>query len=239
MKQVLYTKIVDAKKDGKQLLAILLDPDKIDWNTSDYLVEKISTSPANLILVGGSIVISNAMLKLIDLVRSCNLSICIFPGHPSQISSNADALLLLSLISGRNPDYLIGHHVAAAKNLRNSGLEIIPTGYILIDGDSESAVKRVSETTPISQKSIDEITSTAIAGELLGNKLIYLEAGSGANRSVSPNIISTVCQNINIPLLVGGGITSAQQIADAFLAGATVVVIGTAFENDLNFFANI
>ena len=239
MKHVLYTKIVDAKKDGKKLLAILLDPDKIDWETSDHLVEKISTSPANLLLVGGSIVTSNAMSKLIDLVRNCNLPICIFPGHPSQISSNADALLLLSLISGRNPDYLIGHHVAAAKNLRNSGLEIIPTGYILIDGDSESAVKRVSETNPISQNSIDEITSTAIAGELLGNKLIYLEAGSGANKAVSPHIISNVCQNINIPLLVGGGITSGQQIADAFLAGATVVVIGTAFENDLNFFTNI
>lgn len=239
MKQIMYTQILEAQKASEKLLAILLDPDKIQWQNINQLIAKIKLSPATHIFVGGSIVLSDTMSKLIDAVRESNLPIFIFPGHPAQISPNADGLLLLSLISGRNPDYLIGHHVNAAHKVKNSGLEIIPTAYILIDGQTESAVKRVSKTVPLSQGDIEIIVSTAIAGELIGNKLIYLEAGSGAQKCVSPEIIEAVCANTNIPVIAGGGITSAAQIAEAYTAGASLVVIGTAFENDINFFETL
>lgn len=239
MQHSIYDSIYLAKANGTKLLAILLDPDKINWKQIDELVQKINNSPATHIFVGGSLVKSDAMEKLIDTLKSCQLPICIFPGHPSQISNNADGILLLSLLSGRNPDFLIQHHVDAAKKLKNSGLEIIPTAYLLIDGGTESAVKIVSKTTPLSPTNRDGIVSTAIAGELLGNKLLYLEAGSGAKNRVSDEIISLVSVQVDIPLIVGGGITSAAQIQRVYHAGATMVVIGTAFENNLNFFETL
>lgn len=239
MQHSIYDSIYFAKANGTKLLAILLDPDKINWEQTDILIQKIIKSPATHILVGGSIVVTDNISRLIETLKSCRLPICIFPGHPSQISNNADGILLLSLLSGRNPDFLIQHHVDSAKTLKSSGLEIIPTAYLLIDGGTESAVKKVSKTTPLNQNNIDEIVSTAIAGELLGNKLIYLEAGSGAKNRVSNEIIAAVCENVEIPVLVGGGILSASEIQQAYRAGASLVVIGTAFENDINFFETL
>lgn len=234
----IYAEIIESAAAGRKLLAVLLDPDKIDWDSTTSLVDKIKLSPATHIFVGGSIVTSNTMFDLIEVLKSCGLPICIFPGHPSQISANADAILLLSLISGRNPDYLIGHHVSAAKQLRASGLQIIPTAYLLIDGGTESAVKRVSKTQPLEQQYIDAIVATAMAGEMMGNQLLYLEAGSGAKNRVNDAVITSVCTNVKIPVIVGGGITSHQQINQAYAAGASIVVIGTAFENNSNFFQN-
>ena len=233
--QNIYAKILQSKSENRKLLAILLDPDKIDWENMAVLVFKINASPATHIFVGGSLVFTNKLDELvIYLKQNSDLPVVLFPGNPSQISPKADGILFLSLLSGRNPDYLIGHHIKAAPILKNTNLEIIPTGYILIESGSETAVAKVSQTKPISD--IQTIVATAQAGELLGNKLIYLEAGSGAKNAVSSEIIKLVSQNIDIPLIVGGGIKDQSGIQKAYDSGADLVVIGTAFENDQTFF---
>jgi len=235
--QKLYNDILSAKSQGTKLLAILLDPDKIDWDNLELLITKLCDSPATHILIGGSRVFTDRIDELIVEIKDrCHLPILLFPGNPSQISHEADGILFLSLMSGRNPDFLIGHHVHAAPILKNSDLEIIPTGYLLIESGSETAVAKVSGTNPLSDNA--EIVSTALAAQMLGKKLVYLEAGSGALRSVSTEIMASVSQNLDIPLIVGGGIRTHAGIRDAFENGADMVVIGTAFENDLNFFAH-
>ncbi len=234
---MIYQQIILAKKEKRKLLAILIDPDKITLSEIPSLSEKIKQSPATHILVGGSIVAENVMdLFVIDLKKYTQLPIIIFPGHPSQISHHADGLLFLSLLSGRNPEFLIEHHINSVEILHNSNLEVIPTGYILINGGKETAVQRVSQTIPIERNDINLAYKTAKAGEYLGKKLIYLEAGSGAEKPVPFEIIEKVSKSLNIPLIVGGGIRSKKAIDEAFTAGADLVVIGTAFENDTNFF---
>ncbi|WP_394759764.1 geranylgeranylglyceryl/heptaprenylglyceryl phosphate synthase [Flavobacterium sp.] len=237
----IYNQILQAKanpeESGKKLLAILLDPDKIDLENIQKLTEKINQSPATHIFVGGSLVENNILDDLILKIKeNCDLPIVLFPGNASQISNKADAILFLSLISGRNSDYLIEHQVNAVPILNKTNLEIIPTGYILIESGAETAVERVSKTKPLSRNNPEYILQTAQAGEMLGKKLIYLEAGSGAKLSVSKEIITLVSQNIKIPLIVGGGIVNLKEITKAHNAGADLVVIGTAFENDINFF---
>ena len=233
----IYNKIIQSKVERKKLLAILLDPDKIVLKNLPSLISKINQSPATHIFIGGSQVKTTILDELIVKIKqNCNLPIVLFPGNPSQISAEADAILFLSLISGRNPDYLIEHQVKAAPILKQTKLEIISTGYILIDSGTETAVERVSKTKPLERRNLDLVLATAQAGEMLGNKLIYLEAGSGAKRAVPLEIIKLVAQNIEIPLLVGGGIVDLQGIQKAYDAGADLVVIGTAFENDINFF---
>lgn len=234
---MLYNEIVAAKKSGRKLLAILLDPDKIELDDLNKLTEKINQSPATHIFVGGSLVETDIMSDLIDrLKQKSSLPVVLFPGNPSQISDKADGILFLSLISGRNSDYLIGHQVKAAPQLKKSQLEIISTGYILIESGSETAVSTVSQTTPLDRNNYELTLATAQAGEMLGNKLIYLEAGSGAQLSVPLETIQLVSQNIGIPLIVGGGIRNTKGIQNAYDSGADMVVIGTAFENDSNFF---
>ncbi len=232
-----YKQILKAKSENKKLLAILLDPDKINWGTVDMLILKINQSPATHIFVGGSIVESNSVDELvIKLKTKINLPIILFPGNPSQISDKADAILFLSLISGRNPDYLIAHQVKAVPILKKTNLEIIPTGYILIESGAETAVEKVSKTKPLDRNNPEYILHTAQAGEMLGFKLIYLEAGSGAKEVVPAAIVNLVATNITIPLIVGGGIKDFSEIKKMHDSGADLVVIGTAFENDLNFF---
>jgi putative glycerol-1-phosphate prenyltransferase len=233
----LYSQIIQAKRNNQKLLAILLDPDKIDLNTVAILISKIDQSPATHIFIGGSQVTTNNQDELIvEIKQNCDLPIVLFPGDPSQISDKADAILFLSLISGRNPDYLIEHQVKAAPILKQTQLEIISTGYILIESGNETAVERVSKTKPLNRNNLDLALATAQAGEMLGNKLIYLEAGSGAKQFVPLEMIALVAQNIEIPLLVGGGIVDLQGIQNAYDSGADLVIIGTAFENDNNFF---
>ena len=235
----IYNQILKSKINNQKLLAILLDPDKIDLNNAEVLIEKINQSPATHIFIGGSLVENNILDELIVKIKqNCNLPIVLFPGNPSQISDKADAILFLSLISGRNPDFLIEHQVKAAPILKKTQLEIISTGYILIESGTETAVERVSKTKPLDRNNPDLALATAQAGEMLGNKLIYLEAGSGAKQAVPLEIIKKVAQNIEIPLLVGGGIIDLQGIQKAYDSGADLVVIGTAFENDINFFTN-
>ncbi len=236
MKKI-YKEILLAKAQNRKLLAILLDPDKIEINQFSDLVEKIKESPATHILVGGSIVESDKIDELVLLLKEkLSLPVILFPGDPSQISLHADGILFLSLLSGRNPDYLIEHHVNAVPILKESNLEVISTGYLLIESGSQTAVERVSQTKPINRNNIELVCQTAKAGEYLGNKLIYLEGGSGAQLAVPLEMINAVSNEISIPLIVGGGIRSHQAIQEAFVSGADMVVIGTAFENDSNFF---
>ncbi|CAM4330114.1 geranylgeranylglyceryl/heptaprenylglyceryl phosphate synthase [Flavobacterium terrigena] len=235
----IYQNILVAKQVNEKLLAILIDPDKTKVEEIENISQKINQSPATHIFIGGSIVEQICIDSLIiEIKKHCHLPILIFPGHPSQISNEADGILFLSLLSGRNPDYLIEHHINSVDILTNSTLEIISTGYILIDGGNETAVQRVSQTLPIENTNIELAYKTAKAGEYLGKKLIYLEAGSGANHHVSLEMVAFVSKNISIPLIVGGGIRNLSKIEEIFKAGADIVVIGTAFENDSNFFNN-
>ncbi|MFV8368476.1 geranylgeranylglyceryl/heptaprenylglyceryl phosphate synthase [Flavobacterium sp. LB2R40] len=233
----IYNEIIQSKVESQKLLAILLDPDKIVWENLTVLISKINYSPATHIFIGGSLVTTTILDELIvQIKQSCDLPIVLFPGNPSQISDRADAILFLSLISGRNPDYLIEHQVNAVPILKKTDLEVISTGYILIESGNEPAVVRISKTKPLDRNDIDYVIQTAQAGEMLGNKLIYLEAGSGAKQAVPFKMIKQVAQNIKIPLVVGGGIVDLQGIHNAHNAGADLVVIGTAFESNNNFF---
>lgn len=233
----LYHNILQAKAANKKLLAILIDPDKIDLGSVSMLSKKINASPATHIFIGGSIVESNIIDALIiQLKEEVQLPIILFPGNPSQISAKADGLLFLMLLSGRNPEYLIEHQIQAVPILDQTNLEIISTGYILIESGNETAVEKVSQTKPLPRNNADYVLQTAKAGAYIGNKLIYLEAGSGAQFPVPTEMIAQVSKGISIPLIVGGGIRSQSEIQAAYDAGADMVVIGTAFENNLDFF---
>lgn len=236
----IYSNIKKSIAKGKRLLAVLIDPDKTELNTIEGIVTKINQSIATHIFVGGSEVgegITETLVKAIKL--HTELPVILFPGDVIQITDKADGILFLSLISGRNPDYLIGKHVEAVSKLTKTKLEVLPTGYILIENGKQTAVERVSNTKPLVRSNIQQIVDTAKAGELLGMKLIYLEAGSGATHPIEPEIISAVKQELNIPLIVGGGIRSKAQLEAAYEAEANLVVIGTAFENNHHFFEQL
>ena len=217
----------------EKLLAILLDPDKTSLDKLPEMTSRIENLNANFIFVGGSFVengITDLFVK--TLKKHTKLPVVLFPGDFSQLTNYADALLFLSLLSGRNPEYLIEQQIKSVPFLKNSTLEIIPTGYILIDGGTNSSVFKTSNTIPISQENIALATDTAVAGMYKGKKLIYLEAGSGAKFPVNSQLISAVKKHISIPLIVGGGIKTKEQLKNAYDSGADLVVIGTAFENN-------
>lgn len=226
------------KTSKKQNLAVLIDPDKFDLKNASQFIDKVNRSIATHVFVGGSVVEKDVTEALLLAIKPLtNLPIVLFPGDVIQVSEKADAILFLSLVSGRNPEYLIGQQIKAVSKLRNSSLEIIPTGYILVDGKKETATQKVTKTKPLNK--LQEIVDTAKATELLGMQLVYLEAGSGAKQEVNDAVISAVKSEINIPLIVGGGIRSKFAIDKAFKAGADLVVIGTAFEDDESFFEEI
>jgi len=227
--------IQKASKKGEKLLAILLDPDKSSIDEIPTISKRIEKLQANFVFVGGSFV-QNGLTSLFvqKLKENTQIPIILFPGDYSQVTNNADALLFLTLLSGRNLEYLIEQQIKSVPFLKNSTLEIIPTGYILIDGGTQSSVLKVSKTTPIPQENIDLAVSTAVAGMYKGKQLIYLEAGSGAKTMVNKQLISEVKKNITIPLIVGGGIKSKEQLNSAYKNGADLVVIGSAFENNID-----
>jgi putative glycerol-1-phosphate prenyltransferase len=233
----IYQNILLAKKEGKKLLAVLIDPEKIDLDNIATFFEKVHQSIATHIFVGGSTDKDNVTNTVVTAIKkTTHLPVVLFPGDVSQISQKADGILFLSLLSGRNPEYLIEQQIKSVPFLKNSSLEIISTGYILIDGQKETATQKVSNTKPIAQENTELILNTALAGEFSGKKLIYLEAGSGATMPVDANIITVVKSNLSIPLIIGGGIRTKKQLENAFNAGADLVVIGTAFEKDEAFF---
>lgn len=233
----LFKNIIDATEKHIKQLAVLIDPDKMRIENVSSFIAKVNQSIATHIFVGGSEVDEGLTETLVvEIKKYTGLPVILFPGDVIQITDKADGILFLSLISGRNPDYLIGKQVEAVSKLAKTNLEIIPTGYLLIENGKETAVQRVSETKPIKRNDVQFIKDTAKAGELLGLKLIYLEAGSGATHAIEPNIISGVKGQLNIPLIVGGGIKTKMALDSAYNAGADLVVIGTAFEDDETFF---
>lgn len=232
-----YQDILRAIENKERLLAVLIDPDKFPVNKTKRFIQKVNESIATHIFVGGSTVEVLATEVLVNEIKKhTNLPVVLFPGDVTQITNKADGLLFLSLISGRHPDYLIGKHVEAVSKLKNSNLEVIPTGYILIESGKVTAVERVTQTKPLNRNNIQNIIDTASAGQFLGMKLIYLEAGSGAKDPLAVEVIKDVKKELSIPLIVGGGIRSRMQLNMAFEAGADLVVIGTAFEEDELFF---
>lgn len=225
---------------SKKQIAVLIDPDKTDATKLVKTIQQAEFAKVDFYLVGGSLLLKNNLEEIITVIKkNSKKKVYLFPGNPSQISAKADGILLLSLISGRNAELLIGNHVLAAPILKQSKLTIISTGYMLIESGTQTTVSYISNTTPIPANKPAIAACTALAGEQLGLKTIYLEAGSGAQNSVSKEIIKAVKKQINIPLIVGGGIRSIEQIETAFLAGADVVVIGTAIENDIKFLEEI
>lgn len=218
-------------KDKKRA-ALLIDPEKTPSAKAVELAEAASKNGFGFILVGGSLVSSSLDNYLAELKKCSRLPVIIFPGSIHQLSPHADGMLLLSLISGRNPEYLIGQHVIAAPLIKKMKIQTVSCGYIIIESGAVTSVEYMSNTRAIPPSKKDIIIATALAGELLGLQIIYLEAGSGAENSVPAGIIGDVCRNVNIPVIVGGGISKPQQLYDVFNAGASIAVIGTAIENN-------
>ena len=230
----IYTQWLTHLKHGKKALAILIDPEKFVAENA-FAKAYLSKIPHETthILVGGSTDREKNTEEVVDAIRRhSSLPILLFPGDHQQLTPRADAVLFLSLLSGENPKYLIGEQLQAAPLLNKMDIEVIPTGYILVDGGVETSVSRISQTTPLSQEQPESIVHTALAGEYLGKKCIYLEGGSGALTPVKPEIIRAVKAKLGIPLIVGGGIRSRRQLQEAYTAGASMVVIGTAFEEE-------
>ncbi len=233
MKQVLYNQFVEKKRTGKKSFSVLIDPDKVDNEKIDQLLKLATDAKVDYFFVGGSLVISSHLDDCIrQLKASCHIPVILFPGSPSQVSKYADALLYLSLISGRNPELLIGQHVLSAPLVKKSGLEIMPTGYMVIDGGAPTTVSYISNATPIPADKNDIAMCTAMAGEMLGMKLIYMDAGSGAKRPITESMIEKVARHIEAPLIIGGGITEAEKAYRNCKAGADVIVVGNAIEKD-------
>ena len=213
---------------------MLIDPDKVDEQKISELMILTNEAKVDYLLVGGSLVISNHLDEVVSQIkRGSNIPVILFPGSPSQVTPYADALLYLSLISGRNPELLIGQHVISAPVVKQSRLEIISTGYMVIDGGAPTTVSYISNATPIPADKNEIAMCTAMAGEMLGMKLIYMDAGSGARRAVSENMIEKVAGIIEVPLVVGGGITDPEKAYRDCKAGADLIVVGNAIEKTL------
>lgn len=240
MKQYLYHQLTEKKQAGKKSFAVLIDPDKVNETSIEALVQLSVQAKVDYFFVGGSLVISNHLDECIrQIKKACNIPVVLFPGSPSQVSRYADALLYLSLISGRNPELLIGQHVVSAPFVKKSGLEIMPTGYMVIDGGAPTTVSYISNATPIPSDKNDIAMCTAMAGEMLGMKLIYMDAGSGAKRPITEDMIKLVAQHIEVPLIIGGGITDAEKAYLNCRAGADIIVVGNAIEKDASLIKEI
>lgn len=228
----LLNQLQNKKVRKEKSLAVLIDPDKAsDSGQLIHLSNLCVECKVDYLLVGGSLIANDAFSKVISILKAnCNIPVVIFPGNHIQIDSNADAIFLLSLISGRNPDFLIGQHVLAAPVLKKSDLEIIPMGYMLVNSGAPTSASYMSSTVPLPSDKPTIAACTAMAGEMLGLKSIYLDAGSGADEAIPQKIISNVARSIEVPLIVGGGLNSIGRVNLALEAGADVIVIGNALE---------
>src|SRR4051794_26212709 len=203
MKTQLYQQFTDRKKQGRKSFAVLIDPDKTDTAKTEQLVTLGTDTGVDYFFVGGSLVISNHLDECIQQIKAaCSIPIILFPGSPSQLSKYADALLYLSLISGRNADLLIGQHVISAPFVKQSGLEIMSTGYMVVDGGAPTTVSYISNASPIPADKNEIAMCTAMAGEMLGMNLIYMDSGSGAKRPITETMIHLVSKSISVPLVV-------------------------------------
>ena len=233
MTNSIYQSLVYKKTKGEKSFAVLIDPDKVTPSSIDELMLLINQAGVDYLLVGGSLVISNRLDEVVLQIRkNGDTPIILFPGSPSQITPSADALLYLSLISGRNPELLIGQHVISAAAVKQSGLEIMSTGYMVIDGGAPTTVSYISNAAPIPSDKNEIAMCTAMAGEMLGMKLIYMDSGSGAKRPITESMIEKVSGVIEVPLVIGGGIKDPEKAYRNCKAGADVIVIGNAIEKD-------
>ena len=233
MKNTLYQHFLKKKQQGKKSLAVLIDPDKVDSYKIEQLITLSVDAKVDYLLVGGSLIISSNLDECIQQIKSlCDIPVILFPGSPAQVSKYADALLYLSLVSGRNAELLIGQHVVSAPFVKKSGLEIMPTGYMLVDGGAPTTVSYISNATPLPSDKIEIALCTAMASEMLGMKLIYMDAGSGAKRPITESMIEMVSANIEVPLIVGGGITDPEKAYLNCKAGADVIVVGNSIEKN-------
>jgi phosphoglycerol geranylgeranyltransferase len=236
----IYKTITSIKGKKSKKFAVLIDPDKTDRKKLITLIDIASKCGVDFFFVGGSLLTNDTLDLTIKVIKgNCTIPVILFPGNTLQINKNADALLLLSLISGRNPEMLIGKHVIAAPYLKASKLEIIPTGYMLVESGKPTAALYMSNSTPIPSDKYDIAVCTAMAGEMLGLKLIYLDAGSGAIISISEKMIAMVKEKISVPLIVGGGIRTPAKAHDVCHAGADLVVVGNAIEENSRLIENI
>ncbi|HVU97564.1 MAG TPA: geranylgeranylglyceryl/heptaprenylglyceryl phosphate synthase [Puia sp.] len=233
MKQTIYESVSAKKREGKKSFAVLIDPDNVDAEKIEELTGLAVSAEVDYLFVGGSLVISNHLDEVVQQIRThCSIPVILFPGTPSQVSRFADGLLYLSLISGRNPELLIGQHVISAPAVRKSGLEIISTGYMVIDGGAPTTVSYISNASPIPADKNEIALCTAMAGEMLGMKLIYMDAGSGARHPIREEMIAGVASHIEVPLVVGGGIRDPEKAYRNCKAGADIIVVGNAIEKD-------
>lgn len=221
------------KENNKHGFAVLIDPDKISPNKMEQFALQCNDAGVDFLFVGGSLVLQHQIEKCIHVFKqNSSIPVLLFPGNPAQVTPEADALLYLSLISGRNAELLIGQHVVSAPMVRNSGLEILSTGYMVIDGGVPTTVSYMSHSHPIPSDKSDIALCTAWAGEMQGKHLIYMDAGSGAQKPISTDMIQKVSSNISIPLIVGGGINTVEKVSANCKAGADVIVVGNAIEKD-------
>ena len=233
MLKPIYNSITERKRTGKKSFAVLIDPDKVNNNNMGQLIELAVAAKVDYFFVGGSLVISNYLDECLLLIKkSCSIPTILFPGSPSQVSKYADALLYLSLISGRNPELLIGQHVVSAPAVKKSGLEIMPTGYMVVDGGAPTTVSYISNASPLPADKNEIAVCTAMAGEMLGMQLIYMDAGSGAKLPITESMIEHVSKAIQVPLIIGGGIIEPEKAYLNCKAGADVIVVGNAIEKD-------
>jgi phosphoglycerol geranylgeranyltransferase len=240
MHNKIYNSFTDRKAKGVKSFAVLIDPDKVDPSGVADLAAKCIEAKVDYIFLGGSLVITNHLDECVQQLKSnCDIPVVLFPGSPSQVSRYADALLYLSVISGRNPELLIGQHVLSAPAVKKSGLEVISTGYMVIDGGAPTTVSYISNTTPIPADKADIAMVTAMAGEMLGMKLIYMDAGSGAREPITEAMIARVASQVTSPIIVGGGIRDAEKAYLNCKAGADVIVVGNAIEKDASLIKEI
>jgi len=233
MKMNVYQSLVERKQSGHKSFVVLIDPDKVTSASVSALVSQANNAAVDYFFVGGSLVISDHLDDCIQQIKKeSTIPVLLFPGSPSQVSRYADALLYLSLISGRNPELLIGQHVISAPFVKKSGLEIISTGYMVVDGGAPTTVSYISGAAPIPADKADIALCTAMAGEMLGHKLIYMDAGSGAKKPITEEMIALVAKNIDVPLVIGGGIRDAEKAYLNCKAGADVIVVGNAIEKE-------
>lgn len=233
MMHAVYNKILEQKAAGKKSFALLVDPDKTSLSNAEQLIALSKEAMVDHIFVGGSLLVSEHLEEIVRLFKKeCETPVLLFPGNPMQITPYADALLYLSLISGRNPELLIGQHVVSAPIVKRSRLEVISTGYMLIDGGAPTTVSYISNSIPIPADKAEIAVCTALAGEMLGMKMIYMDAGSGAKKPIEETMISAVSSQLEIPLIVGGGITEPEKAYLNCKAGADMIVIGNAIEKD-------
>lgn len=233
MTKTIYDHLLLSKEAGEKKFVVLIDPDKLRLNNIDTIINISLKSKVDYFFIGGSLVVNNMLDQCLMKIReACDIPMILFPGSSLQISYKADAILYMSLISGRNAELLIGKQVQSAPYIKMSPLEYISTGYMLIDGGIPTTVSYISNTQPIPNNKVDIAMATAMAGEMLGHKLIYMDAGSGAKIPISTDMISGVSGAIDIPLIIGGGIKDPQKAFDNVKAGADIIVVGDAIEKD-------